>query len=118
MYLQEVQKKPKKTSATVKLHSCRRKLIDWDKSITILNPYDLPPAAASLPHWLFWENTELGSALKPLDFSEQMLHVGHQPGTLRKGTDSLEILHSLSIVTLLFFQQETKQKGAQFLPRE
>lgn len=60
--------------------------------------------------WLFWEDTEVGSALKTLDFPEQMLHVAHQLGTLRKGTDSFEILHVLSVVTLLFFQQQTHQK--------
>lgn len=65
-----------------------------------------------LPHWLFWEDTEVSSALKPPDFPEQMLHVAHQLSTLRKGTDSLEILHILSVVTLLFFQQENPKMSS------
>lgn len=109
-------KNTKQTFTTVKPHSWKRKLIEWDKSIRILNTNDLPTAGASLPHWLFWEDTEVGSALKTSDFPEQVLHVAHQLGTLRKGTDSSEILHILSVVTLLFFQQETNQQWAHFPP--
>lgn len=87
LYICRKYKKTKKTFATVKPHSWKRKLIDWDKSIRILNTYVLPAAAASLPHWLFWEYTEAGSTLKTLDFPEQVLHVAHQLGTSRKGTD-------------------------------
>lgn len=108
LYICRKCKKPKKTFATVKPHSWNRKLIDWDKSIRILNTYVLP-AVASLPHWLFWEYTEAGSALKTLDFPEQVFHVAHHLGTLQKETDYFEILHTLSVVTPLFFQWETNQ---------
>lgn len=51
----------------------------------VISSHVLP--AASLPHWLFWEYREAGSALKTLDFPEQVLHVAHQLGTSQKGTD-------------------------------
>lgn len=81
--------------------------MDWDKSVRSLNNY--VSSAASLSHWLFREYTGAGSALKTLDFPEQVLHAAHQLGMLQKGIDDFEISHILSAVTLLLFQQETNQ---------
>lgn len=62
MYASVGNAKTKQTSATVKPHSWKRKFTDWDKSNRILNIYDFPAAAPSLPQWLFWEDTEAGRA--------------------------------------------------------